>query len=196
MNTDFIEVYDNILSSKECEKIINFVNDQHLKRGTFGGKKYRPDVKDSWEFGVPDINANTLYNRIIEKGLRESVKKYLVRHPQLNDVNPWGPVTGYNLQKYNPKQGYHLRHCENAGNSDRILVWMIYLNTVTDGGGTYFENFDRTTDAVEGRCVLWPPYWTHFHNGIVSNTQTKYIATGWFQAFQQPSGSQLMSISA
>ena len=47
---------------------------------------------------------------------------------------------------------------------------------------TYFENYDRITDAVEGRCVLWPPYWTHFHKGIVSNTQTKYIATGWFES--------------
>ena len=51
---------------------------------------------------------------------------------------------------------------------------------VRDGGGTYFENYDRTIDAVEGRCVIWPAYWTHFHNGVVSNTQTKYIATGWY----------------
>ena len=62
-----------------------------------------------------------------------------------------------------------------------MLVWMIYLNTVTDGGGTYYENYDRIIDAVEGSCVIWPAYWTHCHKGIVSNTQTKYIATGWFE---------------
>ena len=62
-----------------------------------------------------------------------------------------------------------------------MLVWMLYLNTVTDGGGTYFHNYDRITDAVEGRVVLWPPYWTHCHHGVVSNTQTKYNATGWFE---------------
>ena len=61
-----------------------------------------------------------------------------------------------------------------------MLVWMIYLNTVTDDGGTYFESYDKTINAVKGRCVIWPAFWTHFHNGIVSKTQTKYIATGWF----------------
>ena len=57
---------------------------------------------------------------------------------------------------------------------------MIYLNTVTDGGGTMFDQYDFITDAIQGRCVLWPAYWTHFHHGIVSQTETKYIATGWF----------------
>ena len=62
----------------------------------------------------------------------------------------------------------------------RMLVWMIYLNTVTDAGGTYFSNHKKTTDAVEGRVVIWPAFWTHFHKGIPSLTQVKYIATGWY----------------
>ena len=61
---------------------------------------------------------------------------------------------------------------------------MFYLNDVPDGG-TNFPTYNITTDAVEGRLVLWPPYWTHAHQGIVSHTQVKYIATGWF-AYQYP----------
>ena len=57
---------------------------------------------------------------------------------------------------------------------------MIYLNTVTDNGGTRFEVYDKELDAVEGRLVIWPAYWTHTHHGIVSETQEKYIATGWY----------------
>ena len=62
----------------------------------------------------------------------------------------------------------------------RVLAWMFYLNTVTDDGGTYFDNYDLTLNAVEGRCVIWPAYWTHMHRGIVSKTESKYIVTGWF----------------
>ncbi len=195
MNTDFIEVYDNVLSSEQCEKIINFVNNQKLVRGNFSGTRRisRPgvtmyssggvntDVKDSWEF-PGKLDESTFYNTLIENALRECVDKYVVSHPQIHFVGSWGPDVKYNIQKYNPKQGYYALHCENGGNSNRMLVWMIYLNTVTDGGGTYFQNYDRITDAVEGRVVLWPPYWTHCHNGVVSNTQTKYIATGWFES--------------
>ena len=46
---------------------------------------------------------------------------------------------------------------------------------------TYFTDYDLTMDAVEGRCVIWPAFFTHTHRGIVSKTETKYIATGWFQ---------------
>ena len=61
---------------------------------------------------------------------------------------------------------------------------MFYLNNVPDGG-TEFPTHDIRTDAIEGRLVLWPSYWTHIHNGQVSHTTTKYIATGWY-AFQNP----------
>ena len=61
-----------------------------------------------------------------------------------------------------------------------MMVWHIYLNTVTDGGGTHYTQYNKTIDAVEGRLVIWPAYWTHFHHGVVSKTQTKYIATGWY----------------
>ena len=66
----------------------------------------------------------------------------------------------------------------------RVLVWMFFLNTVTDGGGTYFSSYDLTVDAVEGRLVIWPAYWTHCHKGIVSKSQTKYIATGWYEKIE------------
>ena len=60
------------------------------------------------------------------------------------------------------------------------MVWMIYLNTVTKDGGTYFSNYDKTINAVQGRLVIWPAYWTHTHRGVISTEQIKYIATGWF----------------
>ena len=52
--------------------------------------------------------------------------------------------------------------------------------TVTDDGGTKFPQYDLITDAVVGRVVIWTTSWTHFHHGIVSKTQRKYIATGWY----------------
>ena len=59
------------------------------------------------------------------------------------------------------------------------------MNTVTDQGGTHFTNYDVTTDAVEGRLVIWPAYWTHTHHGVMSPSQTKYIATGWYEFKQK-----------
>ena len=37
--------------------------------------------------------------------------------------------------------------------------------------------------AVKGKTVIWPTDFTHTHRGIVSPTEHKYIATGWFNFF-------------
>ena len=57
---------------------------------------------------------------------------------------------------------------------------MTYLNTVEDGGGTHFRFQNLTQQAKKGLTLLWPTDFTHIHNGIVSPTEHKYIATGWF----------------
>ena len=56
---------------------------------------------------------------------------------------------------------------------------MTYLNTIDDGGGTEFILQNLVASAKQGLTLIWPAGWTHYHRGIVSNTQIKYIITGW-----------------
>ena len=56
---------------------------------------------------------------------------------------------------------------------------MTYLNTVTDEGGTHFHYQNYTAKPVKGKTLIWPPDWTHMHQGVISPTQEKYIMTGW-----------------
>ena len=39
---------------------------------------------------------------------------------------------------------------------------------------------DTTVDAVEGRCVICPAYFTHFHNGIPGPTPDKVYCNKWW----------------
>ena len=54
-------------------------------------------------------------------------------------------------------------------------------NTVTDKGGTEFPFQNVILSATKGDLALWPAEFTHPHKGIISPTQEKYIATGWFE---------------
>ena len=179
MAKDFIEVYDNALPSEVCKDFLTLIDNAPKKRITDKGEK------DVWYVHNTYLRDSNPLIVLLSKVLVDKTNDYVKRHPQLAKVNAmWNLDDNFCLQKYDPDMGYFIPHAENQGLGDRdkrrMLVWMIYLNTVTDGGGTYFENYDRTLDAVEGRLVIWPAYWTHFHNGIVSKTQTKYIATGWY----------------
>ena len=62
----------------------------------------------------------------------------------------------------------------------RHLVFMTYLNDVTDCGETEWFHQKVKIQPRKGLTVIWPPDWTHTHRGIPSPTQTKYIVTGWY----------------
>ena len=182
---DFIGVYDNAAPHDMCKKIIDFFEDnkdiQFRGRFVVDGQQVRdPEVKDSKDITLY-FNDGTVPSTIISRILQSKSDIYLDTYRSTEIVDVFSVEMGYNLQRYNPGQGYHLLHCENYGRGiERVLAWTLYLNTVTDGGGTYYPEYDKTIDAVEGRLCIFPAFWTHAHKGIVSNTETKYIATGWY----------------
>ena len=200
---NFIEGYVGALTSDECAKIIKFMNEDvvlkpgEVKEPNTGQDIIQKNAKDSsdivmnflekenqWNEKRQDYTTRDmiLVNSVIQSSLTKCISLYTKKHPQMNNIDYWECDPYYNLQKYEPGQAFHGTHCENASKvtSYRVLAWMYYLNTMKDGGGTQFDNYEITVDAVEGRCLIWPAYWTHFHHGIVSKTETKYIATGWF----------------
>ena len=87
------------------------------------------------------------------------------------------------LQKLEAGEGYHDWHCEsfNYGTCNRVLFWMIYLNTTTEGEGmTEWINQGVRVQPEQGKVVICPSGWTHTHRGNPSYKETKYIATGWY----------------
>jgi hypothetical protein len=97
---------------------------------------------------------------------------------------PWGIVDQPNFQKYEPGGGFYSWHSERNGATIpmafRHLVFMTYLNDVTDGGETEFFYQKLKVQPKKGLTLIWPADWTHTHRGITSPTQTKYIVTGWY----------------
>ena len=53
------------------------------------------------------------------------------------------------------------------------------FNDVNDGGETFFPHQEKKVKARQGKLVIWPSDWTHAHQGIVSNTEKKYITSSW-----------------
>ena len=181
---DFIGVYDNTISSKYCKKIIDFFeNNKDLQfRGRYALNDQiirDPEVKDSKDITLY-FDDETVPSTIISRILESYTSVYTETFRSTYVIDNFSGEMGYNLQRYNPGQGYHLLHCENNSRGvERVLAWTLYLNTVTEGGGTYYPEYEKIIDAVEGRLCIFPAFWTHAHKGVVSNTQTKYIATGW-----------------
>lgn len=61
----------------------------------------------------------------------------------------------------------------------RALLFMFYLNDVSEGGQTEFFYQNKSIQPKTGRMVIAPAYFTHTHRGCVPVSNDKYILTSW-----------------
>tara|TARA_R110000868_G_scaffold396547_1_gene668782 strand:- start:66 stop:626 length:561 start_codon:yes stop_codon:yes gene_type:complete len=170
-----ISVCDDLINAHEnnADKQIGAVTD-------FGKRLIDKAVKDSEESAVLGDMANIYLSQ-----LDTVLLTYIAKYPQCNAYNPFKVVIPPQIQKYKPGGGFFPWHTErsNARNQEiasRHLVFMTYLNDVTDAGETEFALQNLKVQPRKGLTLIWPADWTHTHRGVASPTQEKYIVTGWF----------------
>lgn len=192
----FVYCKNNALSPEMCNSFIkNFELSDEKKPGVLSGpngvsstdSKKSTDITFHPGYLKHEIWGDLLSKlvTIVEKGKED----YIIRHQlAMSKLDPFQMSPLFNMQRYEPSEGFYGYHCERASlkYSNRVLVWMVYLNTVTDRGETEFYYQHHFERPVEGKLVIWPSDWTHLHRGIPSPTQTKYILTGWFNHFETP----------
>jgi prolyl 4-hydroxylase len=187
---DFIGQY--LIDPAICDGLVEFhracdrqgfVNRGKINRD--GKSTVDPNSKDSLDVrvgNVPEALQEEYGVSRYVKELQRCVHEYLAQYPVLQKVAVFRVAESPLIQHYRPGGGFKSEHFERAdlSTSSRMLVWMTYLNDVTDGGGTRFVYQEKTFDARKGRTLIWPTDFTHTHVGVVSPTQHKYIITGWF----------------
>jgi hypothetical protein len=170
-----------------CDEIIEWSNNEP-NRGY--GNVYdnitskhgvRKDIKDSIDSNLRDNEDLTLrYNQ----QLQLCCNKYMEKYPNCDGYWPWAIISPINVQHYLPNGGFHQWHTERftsvAPMNSRHLVFMTYLNDVTDGGETEFFHQKIKIKPEKGLTLIWGADWTFTHRGITSPTQEKYIVTGWY----------------
>jgi hypothetical protein len=93
-----------------------------------------------------------------------------------------------NLQHYNKGSGgYHHWHSEHYPHPTdpeqrslrRVLLWLLYLNDVEQGGTTDFYFQQTAVKPTEGSLILAPCGFTHTHRGAVPESNDKYVLASW-----------------
>tara|TARA_R110002020_G_scaffold13527_1_gene48684 strand:- start:714 stop:1286 length:573 start_codon:yes stop_codon:yes gene_type:complete len=187
MQETFIESYQTDI--EVCKDLIKYhkKNKEYKKAGfaydnDLQNTVINKDVKDSIDVTFYNMSQNKTIKKYfseLSKCLQQYTDKYQLGRLHTYDANL--------IQYYPPGGGFKVWHCERyigytSGQfiAQRGLVYMTYLNDVTDGGETEFKYQKVKVKPEIGKTLIWPPDFTHLHRGIVSPTQEKYIATGWF----------------
>jgi hypothetical protein len=187
MQETFIESYQ--IDKKVCKDLISY----HKKNNEYRRPGYaydnnaqntviNKDIKDS----IDVTFYNMSNNETIKKYFSE-LTKCLLQYVDKYKLGKLHTYDGNLIQYYPPGGGFKKWHCERYVGyvpgqfiAQRGLVYMTYLNNVTDKGETEFLYQKIKFKPEIGKTLIWPTDFTHLHRGIPSPTQEKYIATGWF----------------
>ena len=174
-----------IIEPTLCDEIISyFEKNKHKQiqgrtaKGLNLETKNRQDITLSPnELSLPE---NKIYKKYFEI-LYECYKDYNHQWPFLSGIVNHLDIGNFNIGKYEAGQHFQKVHCERSGLSTlhRLFAFMTYLNTVEDGGSTYFNHYDLDIKPKKGLTLLWPAEWTHSHKGNILKSGEKYIITGW-----------------
>ena len=189
---DFIGIYDESVPVELCN---GFVEDweEAKKNGTFidlskenetGYETPPPPLvrKDEVAFVAPLFS--TIYPippvREYFDFLGECLEYYLTRY----SINYGGIIYNdiFKIHKVRKSEGFHAWHYEKSdpNNSDRLLVYMTYLEVPEKGGETEFLHQSLRIEPIVGRTLIWPAGFTHMHRGNPPLDGEKMYIDGWF----------------
>ena len=176
---NFIEEYT--ISDEAVDELLEYWHNNKHKagQGLVGSNDLNEEIKKSLEL---TIAPQDLKNFLYQEELLNCLKKYITKYSYADRVQVYGISEYTKIQYYDKGWGFYEWHLENDGHSDvisRHLVFATYLNDVKDAGTDFFYQ-DCITEAKKGSTIIFPASWTHTHRGQITDTQEKYIITGWF----------------
>ena len=186
-----LEIRDN-LSSDVCKELIKrYEADPDKYPGLVASGRVEPRIKRSVDLRLTSNKRfkdldEVLYERLkvglvkyqehLTKGLKHVDNIEFLTTNLLNDTMD----TGYQMQRIK-KGDFYVWHSDYSPNSDRLVAFIWYLNTIEDGiGGTTDFYFDKSIKPEEGKLLMFPATWNYIHRGAkIESDATKYIVTGF-----------------
>lgn len=170
-----ILLIENVLSSKECNDIINselvFAESQ-----IYGDSSIDSSVRSS----------HTHYDSQNEFGFLKSIATELAEKHSPNKSLTYDSEN-ISIQRYEINQEYK-QHCDFGDNNSRIATAIFYLNEDFIGGDTFFGKLSISVKPKVGCCLIF--YYDSKidelnnltrHGGNAVTSGTKYIATAWMR---------------
>ena len=180
-SNSFIFEKHNALSASLCEQMIHCFEERADEQ--FIGRIGQVAVQDSAVKRSTDLLISGKQHwqdidRALFQSLAQAMREFRVTFPyfsgRFKDM-------GYGMQRTRNDEYYHW-HIDGGSHdfSNRQLVAIWYLNDVPGPGGeTEFLVQQVRIKPEQGKLLLFPPFWTHEHRGVVLQKGVKYIATTW-----------------
>lgn len=198
---DFIGIYKNAMSAESCERFIEQYKRAEKSllvknRQQFENNNVPKSEKDNNLYSLSGtslflnenadsliLNNDVLIHQEFQAKVLLCYKLYCEQYGIISSLGKHGLSGAIKIQKTDPKEGYHVWHCEHGSytTGNRMLLVMLYLNTVNDGGETEFLYQSLRIKPEQGTMVICPAGFTHTHRGNPPLKETKYMTNVWIE---------------
>tara|TARA_Y100000992_G_scaffold216250_1_gene149284 strand:+ start:66 stop:710 length:645 start_codon:yes stop_codon:yes gene_type:complete len=168
-----VRYYDRVVSKEWCNKVIDLF--EQSKKDTFDNdRKSFTELNIEGKEEFKDIKET--YIRVLRQNLQHFMKEVNIEN---HHFPPIIDMENIRIKKYtdNGKDVFknHVDVLRSQGpSSKRFLVFIMYLSDVEEGGETSIPRYNIKCKPKAGRLLMFPPFWTHPHQGEKVIKGTKY----------------------
>ena len=173
--TDLIHVYENALEFEVCDFLVtSFDSASHLHESVENEGKPNFTQFNLTENKDVTEELNKVHNHLIKK-----VFEYRDLYYEFVDSRVFPSEHAFEqfrIKKYNTggKDRFDTHvDVKNYSSARRFLSFMWYLNDVSEGGETVFD--DLIVNPKKGTLLIFPPLWMYPHRGNPPINNSKYL---------------------
>ena len=173
--SDYVKVYDNVLSQSTCFEIINaFIGSSQFHESVDNNGRPRFTQLNYTKY----LSKHNSFNAVIN-----SFKQYIEvyqKDVKLGDFqfpNVYA-FEEFRIKRYIPENLERFDLHTDVGDyrsAKRFLAFFFYLNDVEEGGETVFPTLDISIKPKAGSLLIFPPLWMFPHAGMIPVSNKKYI---------------------
>lgn len=178
----FIRMYRDTFSPAQCEEVIRRFEADERKHASTTATRDKPRLRSGTMLQIGDLPEWRDIAESYSAALEKNLQAYAEAFPTLKQLisTPATKRTPPLLEKIEPGQGFGLHiDASVAGTHDRMVAVLMYLKDVEEGGFTEFPFQSIRVKPRAGLMLLFPPYWTHPHQGVSPVSGLKYNLTSY-----------------
>ena len=175
---DYIVTYDDVLDENTCKNAIEYFNEDTESIVRFDAEMCGFSMVNLTE--QCEVKKNAKWEPVNNQVIR-TIKECGERYIKDVDCERYWPrqnsLEQVKINKYQHKTEDRFdRHIDvgDHNSARRFLTYVIYLNTIEEGGATYFNDIDVEIPAKCGRVLMFPSTWTFPHTYCAPKEQDKY----------------------
>ena len=175
--TRFVRAYDEALDPVLCQRMIESFD----KLSAYQARSGRGHMKSLEASAWTELNVSKTGDTSLQRYFQDHIAEYFARYNadlKLTLEIPFRVrLEDLRIKRYVVTEGDQFQpHFDSMDyTSNRYLVFLWYLNDVTDGGETEFPDLGLKIAARAGRLLMFPPYWMFQHAGLPPRSSDKYI---------------------